>query len=255
MSGEPATPARMATVKKSGADALPSMGCVELGHVGYGCLTQEAADDMHLLTDLFAAIQPDDHSDTAPLHPRTLLFSTLRKTAPLILLNFSSGDHAVLKQRACGCPLGLLGFETHYAYIRSIEKLTSGGIAFLDTDIVRILEHDLPLRFGGGPTDYQFREDETPDGEPQLYLVVHPRLGALDEESLKSTFLEKIGAGTGAEKLTSRIWRDSDMLRIERTAPSITSTGKIQHMHIQKAGKSLAKKEAEPRPQAIPDKD
>jgi hypothetical protein len=234
MSGEPITSSRLATVKKSHADALPSMGCVELGHVGYGCLNPETADDMHLLKDLLVAIQPGQHSDSIPLHPHTLLFSTLRKATPLILLNFSNGDQAVLKRRACGCPLGQLGFDTHYSHIRNSEKLTSGGMAFLDTDIVKILEQELPKKFGGGPTDYQLREDETPDGRPQLYLVVHPRLGTVDEVALKSIFLEKIGSGSGAEKLTSRIWRDSDMLQIERHTPRISSTGKIQHMHIQK---------------------
>lgn len=243
MSGEPITPTRMATVKKSHADALPSMGCVELGHVGYGCLNPETADDMHLQKDLYAAIQPGQQSGSIPLHPNTLLFSSLRKATPLILLNFSNGDLAVLKQRSCGCPLGRLGLDTHYSFTRSIEKLTSGGMAFLDTDIMQILEQKLPKKFGGGPTDYQLREDETPGGNPQLCLVVHPRLGSLDEAALKAFFLEKIGSGSGAEKLTSMIWRDSDMLRIERCAPSITATGKIQHMHVQKANKIRPKKE------------
>ena len=63
-------PTRMATVKKSHADALPSMGCVELGHVGYGCLNPEAADDMHLHKDLYAAIQPGQQSGSIPLHPQ-----------------------------------------------------------------------------------------------------------------------------------------------------------------------------------------
>ena len=35
-----------------------------------------------------------------------------------------------------------------------LEKLNAGGMTFLDTDIVRLLERDLPARFGGGPTDF-----------------------------------------------------------------------------------------------------
>ena len=58
---------------------------------------------------------------------------------------------------------GSSGLDTHHSFTRSIEKLTSGGMAFLDTDIMQILEQKLPKKFGGGPTDYQLREDETPE--------------------------------------------------------------------------------------------
>jgi hypothetical protein len=87
--------------------------------------------------------------------------------------------------------------------------------------------------FGGGPTDYQLLEDERDDGKPQLRLIIHPRVGSLDAERVKKAFLEMIASGSGAEKLTSLLWRDTDMVKVERDAPKTTSTGKIQHMHIE----------------------
>ncbi|MGD9347945.1 MAG: hypothetical protein PVH84_18930 [Candidatus Aminicenantes bacterium] len=233
MSGEPTTHARLESIKQSHADALPAMGCVEVGHIGYGCLAPEAPDDMHLLKDLHAVIQPGDSIENLCLRPEALLFTTLRLSSPLILINVSLGDQATLKKRSCGCFQGELGMDTHIQHVRSFEKLTSGGMAFLDTEIVHVIEDDLPKMFGGGPTDYQLLEDERDDGKPQLRLIIHPRVGSLDAERVKKAFLEMIASGSGAEKLTSLLWRDTDMVKVERDAPKTTSTGKIQHMHIE----------------------
>jgi len=233
ISGEPTTPARLETIKRSGADAMPAMGCVEVGHIGYGCFTPEAPDDMHLLKDLHAVIQPGEPQNNPDLRPNALLFSTMRLSSPLILFNVSLGDQATLKKRSCGCFQEELGMDTHIQYVRSFEKLTSGGMAFLDTEIIPVIEEELPKIFGGGPIDYQLLEDERDDGKPLLRLVIHPRLGPLDVDKVKETFLQKIVSGSGAEKLTSLVWRDTDMITVERSAPKTTSTGKIQHMHIE----------------------
>ncbi|GAF67542.1 unnamed protein product, partial [marine sediment metagenome] len=231
------TPARLESIKRSGVDALPAMGCVEVGHVGDGCLMPEAADDMHLFKDLHAVIQPGDFNSDPNLRPHALLFSCLRLSSPLILLNVSIGDQALLKNRSCGCPLGSLGLDTHIQKVRSFEKLTSGGMAFLDTEIIHVIEDELPKMFGGGPTDYQLLEDERDDGKPQLRLVIHPRVGFVDVDKVKETFLQKIASGSGAEKLTSLMWRDTDMITVERGTPKTTSTGKIQHLHIERQQK------------------
>ncbi|MGD8540335.1 MAG: hypothetical protein PVI66_16610, partial [Candidatus Aminicenantes bacterium] len=185
MSGEPTTRARLKTIKRSGADALPAMGCVEVGHIAYGCLTPEAPDDMHLLKDLHAVIQPGESHESSGLRAKGLLFSTLRSSSPLILVNVSSGDQATIKKRTCGCFQARLGMDTHIQYVRSFEKLTSGGMAYLDNEIIPIIEEELPNIFGGGPTDYQLVEQEREDGKPQLRLIIHPRLGPLDEDRIK----------------------------------------------------------------------
>jgi hypothetical protein len=53
-------------------------------------------------------------------------------------------------------------------------------MTFLDTDVIRVLEEELPARFGGTPTDYQLLEEEADDGQPRLQLLVHPRVGPLN---------------------------------------------------------------------------
>jgi len=232
MSGEPTTKARLLTVRKSNAEVFPAMGSAECGYIGYGCLAPDAPDDMHLLKDLHAVIQLAHPELNSGLTSKSLLVSSLRSTAPLIMLNVSLGDQADLVRRNCGCPLAEMGLDLHLENVRSPEKLTSGGMACFDSCVIKILEEVLPSQFGGVPTDYQLQEDEAEAGNPCLRLVVHPSVGPLDEALMKSTFLDALGSEAGAEKLTSMVWNDIGILSVERGLPKTTATGKIQHLHI-----------------------
>ena len=234
LSGEPTTAARLRVVRQAGADALPRYASTECGPIGYGCLAPEAPDDTHLLDDLHALIQPGPGSTVSGLPPTALLISSLRRTAPLILLNVALGDQAVFVRRPCGCPLERLGLATHLHTIRSYEKLTSGGMTFLDTDVIRVLEEVLPARFGGTPTDYQLLEDEADDGSPRLRLLVHPAVGPLDADAVAKAFLAEISAGSGVERVMGLLWRDAGFLRVERRAPLATGSGKILHLHLER---------------------
>lgn len=232
--GEPMTVARQKVIDEAGARVIPGYGAIELGSVADGCLMPAAPDDLHLFHDRHAVIhlEPRGRSvwDGGTSSPGALLFSSLRATAPLILLNVSIGDHAALNHRPCGCPLERMGWTTHLQQIRSIEKLTAAGMTFLDTKVVQVLEEILPARFGGGPTDYQLLEEETQDGRPGLRLLVHPSVGPLDLEKVAETFLQAIGEGASGELIMTRVWRDAKLLRVERRAPLARGSGKILHL-------------------------
>jgi hypothetical protein len=230
--GEPVTEARMALLRRSGADVASRYAIIECSAIGHGCLAPEEADDVHLLSDLHGLVQPGPDIEVLGLPARALLLSTLRPTAPFVLLNVSMGDEARVGARSCGCPLEGLGWVAHLQGIRSHEKLTAGGMTFLDTDVVRVLEEVLPARFGGGPTDYQLLEDEDRGGRPRLRLVAHPAVGPLDEQTLIDTFLAALGRGGGAEAVMALMWRDAGFLQVERRPPRATPTGKILHLHL-----------------------
>jgi hypothetical protein len=100
--GEPVTAARLAAIRRAGASALPRYGSVETGPLGYGCLVPEASDDVHLFHDLVALVRLDPDEGVPGLPAGALLSSSIRPTLPLILLNVSLGDQAIMGRRACG---------------------------------------------------------------------------------------------------------------------------------------------------------
>jgi hypothetical protein len=223
VAGEPVTRAKIEAIRRSGAEVTPRYGAIESGSIGYGCLAPEADDDVHVFHDLHALIQPDD--DPA------LLVTSLRPNTAVVMLNFSMGDEGTLRRRACGCPMERYGWTTHLHTIRSREKLTTAGMTFFDFKLVRVLEEVLPLRFGGGPLDYQLVEEELPGGRAGIRLLVHPRVGPVDVDEVKAAFLDAIGGDTG-ERLMSLVWRQADVVRVERRPPLVGNTGKILHLRV-----------------------
>ncbi|MBI4572309.1 MAG: hypothetical protein HY713_03360 [candidate division NC10 bacterium] len=230
--GEPLTASRRDTVRRAGIKIAASYASMEVGPIGSGCLAPMAPDDVHVFHDLQALVQPPGPADADAGPGRPLFVSTLRPSAPLGLLNVSLGDQAVLTRRRCGCLLGEVGWRTHLHGIRSFEKLTAGGMSFLDADIIRVLEDVLPSRFGGTPTDYQLVEDEEEDGGARLRLLVHPAIEPVDPDAVAGVFLEAIGSGSGAERVMGLAWRSAGLLRVERQPPLTTGSGKILHLHV-----------------------
>jgi hypothetical protein len=228
---EPITRARLAALREAGVEVVAGYSTIEAGRIGYGCLLPTAPDDLHLLHDLVALVQAGPEGAECGLPPEALLVTSLRPTAPVVLLNVSLGDQAVVEPRRCGCAMEAAGWTTHLRSVRSFEKLTLGGMAFLDRDVVRVLEEVLPARHGGGPTDYQLVEEEGSDGRPALRLLVHPGLGPLDAKAVAETFLQAIGPGPGAERVMALEWRQAGLLRVERREPLATPAGKVLHLH------------------------
>jgi hypothetical protein len=232
LGGEPITEARLSVVRRAGAWGLPRYGSMECGPVGYGCLAPTGADDVHLLQDMHALIQPPDDASSDALPPDALLVTSLHPRAPFMLLNVSMGDQAVMERRACGCELERLGYGVHLREIRSFEKLTGEGITLLGTDVIAVLEEMLPGRFGGAPGDYQLVEEEREDGRPRLRLLVHPGLGEMDEVALAEAFLGAIGSGSEGQRMMEKVWRDAGLLQVERRAPEPTGAGKLLHLRV-----------------------
>jgi hypothetical protein len=233
--GEPLTRARLEVIRQSGAEAFSIYAAVETWRIGEPCLKPDAPDDVHLTDDLHALIQPGSRDAGPSVPSHALLLTSLRSTAPIVLLNASLGDEATVSARSCGCPLERVGWSPHLTGVRSYEKVTAGGMTFLDVDLARVLEQALPARFGGGPTDYQLVEDETPEGRPRIRLLAHPAIGPLDPDAVSREFLKAIGPGTGAAALMAQVLGDAKIMTVERRAPLSTASGKILHLHLDRA--------------------
>jgi hypothetical protein len=229
--GESITTARATAMRRAGLRVLPRYAAVETGLIGDGCLAPRGSDDVHVLHDLIAVVQPAGESESGALPRGALLVSSLRPTAPLVLLNASMGDAGVLEPARCSCPLATLGWTTGLRSIVSFEKLTGEGMTFHDMDVVRILDETLPARFGGGPGDYQLVEDETPEGRSRLRLLVHPHVGSVDAAVVAETFFSALRAPGGARGVTALVWRATGLLEVERRVPETTRGGKVLHVH------------------------
>lgn len=235
---EPVTEARRAVIEAAGVELVCGYSTIEAGRIGYGCLAAARPDELHLLHDLVALVQTGTEGAPRGLPPGSLLVTSLRPTAPMVLLNVSLGDQAVVGERECGCPMQAAGWTTHLHTVRSFEKLTLAGMAFLDRDVVRVLEEVLPGRFGGSPTDYQLVEEEDAAGRPSLRLLVHPSVGPVDAAAVADTFLGALGRGSGAERVMELEWRQAGLPRVERRPPLRTPAGKILHLHHQRPASS-----------------
>lgn len=230
ITGEPITQTRLSAIRRSGAEAVSHYGSSEAGGpIAYGCLRPERADHLHLLSDLHAVIQPGT-VETGGLPPDALVLSSLRASAPFVLLNVAIGDRASVTETPCECPLAELGWTTRLTHLRSYEKLTTLGMMFLDMDVLHVLEAVLPQRFGGSPGDYQITEEEAENGRPILRLLVNPRVGAIDPGMLRHAFLEALSSGSGAERIMGTVWSAAEVLQVEFRAPRVTASGKIKHM-------------------------
>ena len=252
LGGEPITEARLQAIRGEGAQALPRYGSIECGAIGYGCMAARHADEVHLLHDQHALVLAGGQAaSVAGLRPDSILITALHPFSPFTLINVSMGDSATVLgegQEACGCPLENRGWRTRLHSIRSYEKLTGGGMTFLTDDVIRVLDEVLPSRFGGAPTDYQVCEEETPDGRANVVLVVHPGLGPLEDERLIEAFLGALGEGSVANRMMGRMWKESQVVRVERRTPSATRAGKVLHFHVARKPAHPRRNDSEPRP-------
>jgi len=231
---EPLTRKKRQEIEASGANVCARYTFIEGGHVGQGCLNPAAPDDLHFLRDKLALIQHDREVVHAGVSVDAFLFTSLLLSAPKVLLNVESGDYGVIEDRSCGCYFDELGFTNHIYDIRSFDKLTSAGMTFLGTDLIRVIEEVLPAKFGGTSVDYQMVEEENEEGLTRISVIVSPEVGAIYEDELIQTVLHELGKGKDAQWMMAKVWSQARTLRLKRMRPLTTAGGKLLPLHIQK---------------------
>ena len=227
--GEPMTAARLGRARAGRLRGVPSYGITEVGPIGFGCLNTNLPGETHFYQDKAALIQAGQADRPAGLPPLALLISTLRASAPMILLNVSMGDQAELFWRDCGCALQALGWDLHLRNLRSFEKLTAGGMTFLDSDVTRVLDEVLPVQFGGGPTDYQLVEEGGPTVAPACACWCIPR--SAHSSPGADAFLAGIRRRLVCQPDYGAAMAPGRTLTLDRQPPVATAAGKILHLH------------------------
>jgi hypothetical protein len=230
-SGEPLTVDKRRVFEQAGCRVLPAYIMGEVGLIGLACSNPTAVDDMHLLDSRLALIQRPQAVGGQEILAN--VYTALQASAPKLMINVVSDDYSVVEERSCGCPLEAVGYGRHIHTIRSYEKLTSEGMTFLGSDLLRLVEQVLPERFGGSPTDYQFLEEEE-GGLPRVSLLVDPRVGPLDEGAVVETIIDFLNHLPGSHDNYGERWREARTLRVRRQPPIATGASKILALHVQK---------------------
>ena len=216
LGGEPITRRKRELLEARGHRVYPWYGAVDAGRIGIGCLAPASADDMHLLSDRFAAIEWQGK----------LLLTSLSPSVHKRYLNTDCGDLARLERRDCGCPLGALGLDFHLCDVRSVQKLCLEGIT-LPADVVHHLADELlPAHCGGSPADYQLLEEEGSDGWTRLVVRVAPEIRAADREVIAQVHRVLRDACPGAPELARRI-ELAGVVAVRRERPRFSAGGKL----------------------------
>ena len=202
VTGEPVTAARLAAIRAAGAEVALDYGCAEAGGpVSYGCLRPSAADDVHFCDDLHALIQPEPDTPHPEVPARAVLLSSLRTSAPVILLNVSLGDRAHVTRRAVRVPARgpRLGHAPrHDPQLREAHRR----------------RHDVPRRrrrrragsrisrpaSAAGPRTTSSSRRSAPTANRTLCCASTRASARSTREGCAHALLDAIGAGSGAER-------------------------------------------------------
>ncbi|MFN8522922.1 MAG: hypothetical protein U0821_07410 [Chloroflexota bacterium] len=233
--GEPLTARRRGAIEASGAGLLLDYSTNELPSASSGCVNGVAPDDVHLMTNLYAVIQRQRELFTGGVSVDALLFTTLSPTAGKIGINVEPGDSARIEIRDGDCcRIGGLGLTTHLSDIRSFEKMSSEGTTFVRSNLIQILEEELPARFGGDPVDYQLVEEEGSDGATRLVLHIDPRVGRIDHGAVRALLLSELRRGGLFSAFQAALIERADSIIVRRRAPLATRGGKVLPFHLQR---------------------
>lgn len=245
VTGEPLTPQKKKEIESTGARAVPIYGISEAGVIAAGCnVDYPESDHCHIFKDTIAIDSYRKNVPQCDAVVDALLFTSLLYEAPKILLNVEMGDYGTVETKPCSCKFGSVGFDRHVSEIRSYEKLTGEGVTFVDTDFIRIIEEILPGKFGGESTDYQVIEEEDGRGMTTINLLISPRVGSVDEQSVVKTFIEMLAKAEDSPESWSasgsRMWQQAGIIKVKREYPIPTKRAKILPFHILKAGPGKA---------------
>jgi hypothetical protein len=61
-------------------------------------------------------------------------------------------------------------------------------------------------------------------------------VGRIDPQAVVDAFLSALGPAGGAAGIMAEVWRDADLLTVERRIPETTVSGKVLHLHRARFG-------------------
>jgi hypothetical protein len=232
--GEPPTQAKVESIRKSGARVIPTYHFSEAGPIGLACANPIDCNDHHLMRDHLALIQHKRKVPSADVEVDAFLITTLLPSAAKILLNVESDDYGTIERRSCGCLWEKYGFPDHVRHIRSFRKLSGEGMTLVGSEMERILQQDLPRRFGGTPLDYQLLEEEDARGFTRMSIIVSPKVAIQDEQQVIDAVLDGLSRGSEGADGARATWSQAKSFQVRRMEPIWTARGKLMTLHLAK---------------------
>lgn len=230
LGGESITQAKVDAIHASGATTTNGYALSETGNLGAACLHRKAIDEIHLISAKIAVTQrPVTTLDGSTVN--ALMLTTIHPSTPKLLLNVDVGDYGVMPEGSCGCALEKMSFGPRLHTIRSYEKLTAGGMHFIGSDVLTILEEVLPARHGGVPGDYQLIEEEH-EGLSRVTIAAHPTAELRNVDAMPATVLDYLSSRSRGGRMMADQWRQSGSLRVVRKAPFVTESGKTPPIRV-----------------------
>ncbi len=230
VSGEALTEGKRALIEEAGCRVFSRYHIAEVGPIGYGCRRMTSGNCVHLFSDAVAAVNYRQRAPLTDVEVDSILFTTLLPSAAKILINADMDDAGRVETVDCDCTWSRVGLTCQVSGIHSVGKLTGHGMSLVGTEMVHLLEHKLPARFGGAPSDFQLVETEE-NAQTRLVLRVSPRVGNHAVEEIESYFLREVrSCYTG--RLASRVWWHAGALQVIRAEPLVTPSGKVLQLQL-----------------------
>jgi hypothetical protein len=219
------TPARREIVERAGARPVNTYAFSPLGGGGVSCPAC-AGDDMHVRGHR-AALTTRRRARPDGVEVDALLWTNLAIEHGQVWLNVENDDYATLTvdEEPCACLMGQLGARQRLRGVRGISKVVAGGVTVPGEVFERLVDQVLPARFGSGPIDYQFSEQEK-GGQPLVLLRIAPRVGPVDEPAVIRTVVAAL-TETEPGRMALDVWSPTNALCIERIDPVAARSGKL----------------------------
>ena len=145
---------------RAGALPFTSYGFTGIGNGANACPHCEG-DEMHVRGHS-VAVTTRRRARPDGVEVDALLWTNPSATAGQVWINMENDDYARLTvdDEPCECLMGQMGMRQRLSGVRGISKVVAGGINVPGEVFERLVDEVLPARFGGGPVDYQFSEQE-----------------------------------------------------------------------------------------------
>jgi hypothetical protein len=223
LSGEPVTEAKLDAVRACGAAAASTYAFTPEGTVAISC-PHSRPEELHLWEHDFAVVSRERDRGDGVVVP-ALCMSALAANAPRVIVNVENDDYGDVYRddQPCSCEIGRLGMRTRLSDVRGMSKVVTGGTTVPGAVFQRMVDEVLPRKFGGGPSDYQFVEEET-GGPTIVTLRIDPRIGPVDE-GVAAALVRDVLESTDAGLLASAVWAAA--IPIVRDLPVPTRGGKL----------------------------